>query len=274
MCLYVLISCFVVMLSFLILMNAGINMKFNKINMISFVFYIYFILMSYIGQILVLENIVFVDAFPLLIKNNYYECLYVWISTSYAMIMFSSTIYLINKLIFKRKLINNKLKKSIIVLDDHANSCLYLVLSLLSIVVIVNIVIRLKYVGVLNLFLGGYDSAIRSYFTYNFTYNQYVVNIIGFILSQILTYIWYIKWSIFKNKYYLFMFIIMLIFSLIILSMRLAKAPILIYLFSFVLLKVKINGEIKIHKFFDIAHLLLHRVQFFPRLFSMDLIVE
>jgi len=250
---YIVISIFIIIISFKILKKANIDMNISGLNMISYVYYVYFILMSYIAQVMILENIFFTQDLPGLYSIYYNKCLYVWMSTSYAMIAFPLTIYLLNKYIFKRKAVYNNFNKSDLIIDIHSNSFIYCILSLFSIISIIYLVSKLNYIGVLNLFFGGYDSILRTDFTYNLQYNQYIVGIVGFMISQMLTYVWYIKWSLFKNKKYLIMFLIMLIFSIIILSMRLAKASIILYLFSILLLKIKINGRIKTNKIFFIV---------------------
>lgn len=270
---YIIFSLLIIVVSYNLFKKCNVSMNLLEINMLSFVFYVYFILMTYISQILILENLTLDPMLPKVYSEHYESCFYVWLSTSYAMIMVPLTIFLLNRLLFKRKLQNMKIQKCSIVVTQHNNDLIYFILSVVSIVSIILTIYKFNYIGLLDMFSGRYSHFARTNYTYNVSINRYVTDVFAQMLSQIMAYIWYIKLKLYNKKRNYVMFTVMFFFSILSLSMSMSKAPIIIFIFTFIFLKIKVDGRLKIKNILIITIvLLILLINIYISIYNVDII--
>ncbi|HOG43601.1 MAG TPA: O-antigen polymerase, partial [bacterium] len=230
--------------------NAG-TMAFNKINMISYIFYVQMFLMSFIGALLVVNNIDNHYLISRLTSEN--PRYYGWLAVNYSMIAMPLGM-LFSSFLLKEKDVGELLKrygvKNVEPIVSKNDSYLRLLLLFLSSISIISVCYTFYSIGsmpVLSLLSGEsskFLARLRIEASLEFGGNIYVRNIFAIALTPVLSYISFGYYKMTKSRFDLFWFLIMLFFSLLISTYSLAKSPLLTYLLGFFLLKILVDGKV------------------------------
>lgn len=249
---YLLISLFILLVSFKLFKKVAGTMQFNRLNMISWVFYFNLVVQSFFAAILVvnkLDNHYMID-------KIYYESsrFYGWLAVMYTMVAMPLGMLFAN-LFFKGKIkdyLNDYTKKPIVSLTSFKDSYIRLPLYLISIICILSIFYTFYYLSeipILKVIKGNATAlelaGLRADSTRNFSGNVFIRNIFGITLTPILTFIFYCYYKKRKSKKDLVSFLIMFIFSFFILTYNLEKSRFVFFLLGFMFLKILIDGSIR-----------------------------
>ena len=241
---YYFISFIILVFSFLLFRKNAGTMAFNKINMISYIFYVQMFLMSFIGALLVVNNIDNHYLISRLTSEN--PRYYGWLAVNYSMIAMPLGM-LFSSFLLKEKDVGELLKrygvKNVEPIVSKNDSYLRLLLLFLSSISIISVCYTFYSIGsmpVLSLLSGEsskFLARLRIEASLEFGGNIYVRNIFAIALTPVLSYISFGYYKMTKSRFDLFWFLIMLFFSLLISTYSLAKSPLLTYLLGFFLLK-------------------------------------
>lgn len=252
--LYIIISMIVLFVSFFLFKRASGTMSITKLNIISFNYYYQLILQAFVGVNIVILGL---DSHYLLnritdfsIKQTaYFSVVFVLIAMPLSM-LFISFIARFNS---RREWITytNKDIKSIISKDDKA---VFVTLTIFTFISFLSIAYTFLSIGTIPLFQMLLNSSaeqaarLRIIASTEFGGVVYIRNVFGLTMTPILSYIAYTY--TFKSKYigWRILFVILALLSLIILTYSGAKAPVLMYIFSFIFLQVLISGKINLKK--------------------------
>ncbi len=249
---YLLISLFILLVSFKLFKKAAGTMQLNRLNMISWVFYFNLVMQSFFAAVLVvnkLDNHYMID-------KIYYESsrFYGWLAVMYTMVAMPIGMLFAN-LFFKDKMkthLNEYAKKSIVSTISFKDSYIRLPLYIISIISIVSIFYTFYYlpeIPILKALKGNATAlelaGLRADSTRDFAGNTLVRNIFGITLTPILTFVFYCYYKKTKSKKDLVIFLIMFLFSFLILTYNLEKSRFVFFLLGFMFLKVLIDGSIR-----------------------------
>jgi len=248
---YLVISLFVLVLSYLLFKQVAGSLKLTQLNMVSWIFYFQLIIQSFIASILVVNG-----------WDNHYVIktvskearFYGWLAVQYTMIALPVGMLLVNFFYGYKSncklfntYINSPLKPSVSSKDSFIRVFLYM-LSFISILAVMYTYAYLDKIPLLAVFQG-YDANslahLRQEASRGFEGNYYIRNILGVSFSPILTYISYAYWKMTNSKKDFIWFIIMFISSFLILTYDLEKSPFIMFILGFLFLKVLIEGKIK-----------------------------
>lgn len=249
---YIIISLFILLVSFKLFRKVSGSLKPTQLNMISWVFYYNLILQSFIASILIINNI---DDHYIINKIQNEEVrLYGWMAVQYTMIAMPLGMLITTKLISNKNsnhLFQLYIKSDIRPLLSHKDSYIrypFYILCFISVLSVIYVMSVLKSIPLSGLF-NGLDSetlsGLRVEVSREFPGNEYIKNIFAIGLTPILSYIAYSYYRLTKSKKDLFVFLTLFISSFFILTYNIAKGPFLEYLLGFVFLTVLINGYIK-----------------------------
>lgn len=220
-------------------------------NMMSVIFYYYFIVQNVIGAILVVNQL---DDHYMINKLQYSTSrIYGYYAIMYSMVAFPLGMLLAN-IIFKRNNVNKKLEEYVnkgisseIRYKDKTIKSILIFLSLMSAISVLYVLFIIKDIPLLKLFNGGsaLDLALfRGDVSRNFQGNEYVKNMFALCLTPFLSYVAYgykkIKNS-FVNKCW---FYVMFFFSFLILTYDLSKSPLIVYLLGYLFFYVYMGGKL------------------------------
>lgn len=238
-------------------LSAG-SMSLTKINMISFVFYMDLIVLSFTGSIIVLlyRNTLFNNLIDNII-GGYEAKLMVWELIIYAIFAIGIGMVISNLLFnFKRPEIESYHQKPLKPLFSADDSFLKIPLYFLSIICILSIIYTYLVIGTIPLiksfFLKSQEEilALRAAVDRDFPGVVYVKNLFGILLTPILCYIFYCYYLLDKSVKNKFWFYLMLFFTFMILTYDASKSPFIKFLIGFVFLQVILKGKIPFKKFF------------------------
>lgn len=248
---YLLVSLLILFISFKLFKKAAGSMQLTKLNMISWVFYFNLVIQSYFAAVMVVNKVD--DHY--LINKIYYESsrFYGWLAVMYTMLAMPIGMIFIN-LFFKDKmstLISKYAQKPIISLfsikDSYIKFPLY-ILCALSILSILYVFSCLPEIPILKAIKGNASAlelaGLRAGASRGFTGNQLIKNIFGLTLTPILAFIFYSYYKKTLLKKELVIFLIMFLFSFLILTYNLEKSKFVFFLLGFMFLKVLIDGSI------------------------------
>lgn len=251
----IVLSFIISLISFFLFKCASGTMALNRINMISVIYYYYLMFISYIGVLLIFygyaENPVI-----LLVTNK--TIFLGWMLVSYTMIALPFGILIVKFLLKIRdsqKLFNKYAFKKIVPLlskkDSFIRIFLY-ILTFLSLFSCIYMITTVKDIPQLNLlYLSNYSDVlyIRNKINREF-HGIYLIKSIFFEqLTPLLSYITYSYYRLtnsFRDKIWFFLMLFLSIFAL---TFSLAKGTLVVYIITFLILHIYINGYIKWKKF-------------------------
>lgn len=240
--------------------RAAGTLSLTRINMISFVFYFYFIIQSWVGSILIVNGLV--SNTPLKLITDSKVFLNGWLSVQYAMIAVPSGMLLARLLFSKvstRKLIDKFNQRPISWIGPAwISDTVLAVLSLISIVATVNVYMNLPS-NPLALIAQGLQKIevleFRVRTVHDFSGNPLVKNVLSLSLAPFISYVYYAAFRSIKSCRYFAGFLIMGITSFFALTHNLAKSPFLMYLVGFLFLEVLICGKVSKRLFVSLTAL-------------------
>jgi hypothetical protein len=258
----ILLSLIVFLISLLLMKFAAGDVSISKLNMLSFTFYVFFILHSYIGSILIL---MFPDErFNMMISaiRNRDVFIYGWLGVSYAMIMFPCGIILAKTIAGKfvrlksyRNYIFQPLTHSYSYSDSYTKCFLYPT-YLLCILVAIYVVLNVGISTIVSAFSIEDQVALlvlRKDLSENFTGNLYVKNIVGMILTPIMCYISYLYYKLTKGKVDFAFFVVLFLCTFILLTYKFEKSPFVMFLLGFLFLKIYLGGRVNLRLIFALG---------------------
>lgn len=240
-------SFFVLIVSFKLFKIASGSMKLSKLNLISVYFYIE-LFISLCASTIILNKWINTYTLKYLLFDE--TKLYVWLSVLYIMIAMPLGMILTSKLFHinsSKTILEKYIEKPIIGLSNKKPNnelALYVILSLLSCISIIYMLSKLNHIPILEMFKGAspnYLALIRISAIREFSGVIQIPIIFGRILGQMLTYIAYIQWKKTRKKSILIWFIILFIFTSIMLTVYLEKALILWFLGGFLIINIMLN---------------------------------
>lgn len=227
-------------------------MKLTQLNMVSWIFYVQLVAMSFVASVLVINGCADYDYAIRSVGED--AKFYGWLSVQYTMIAMPLGMLLINYLQGRKS--NSRLFFSYVNLpvtalmspkDTLIKYPLYL-LSVLAIASVIYTLISVKAIPIIGL-LQGFDAfelaGLRVKAGREFEGNAFVRQYFGVTLTTILTYIAYAYWRLVKSREYLTWFLVMFVFSSVILTYDLSKGPFVSFLLGFLFLHVLIKGGIR-----------------------------
>jgi len=217
----------------------------------SWIFYYNFILQSILGAILIINGI---DDHYIINKIQYNSTrLLGYYAIMYSIVAFPIGMLLSNA-IFKQKKISlafyNYTHKKIHKEVRYNDSIVKMLLVLLSVICILSVFYVLYTIGnipLFSLFSGSNTlelAGFRGDMTRHFPGNEYIKNIIALGLTPLLSYISYAYKKLDNTTFNKLWFTTMFICSILIVTYSLSKSPLIVYLLSFIFMKVYLDGSI------------------------------
>lgn len=236
---------------------SGGSLSIKKINMISFIFY-NLIIFSFIGSIL----------FALNLDNHYLSDKIVyndtrikgWSIVQLVMILFPLNIIFINTLlkINPKVIFQGYIEKETKNIFSAKDSYVFWPLVFLSIVSVISVLYTFYCIGFNNLPFIKMISGTSSYelarsridVSRKFSGNQYIKNIFALGLTPILSFITYVYYKTTNSSEWKRLFIILFISSILIKTYNLEKSPVIVYLFTFYIIKIYLGEKIEVKELF------------------------
>jgi len=255
---YLFISIFVLIISFFLFKKSSGTMSLTQLNIISFNFYYQLIIQSFVGVnivILGLDNHYLLSRITdLSIKQSaYFSVVFVLLAMPLSM-LFISFIFRFDA--HKEWLsYTSKEIKSILSKDDKAVFLTLILFSFISFLSIAYTFISIGTIPILQMLLDSNAeeaARLRIVASREFGGIVYFRNVFGLTMTPILSYIAY-SYTI-KSKYigWKVIFGVLVTLSVLILTYSGSKAPVLLYILSFIFLQVLIKGKINIRKMFSL----------------------
>ncbi|MGK9126741.1 oligosaccharide repeat unit polymerase [Olivibacter sp. SA151] len=250
---YLVLALVVLIISAKIFKKAAGTLSLQKLNMISWIFYYNIFLQSFIAAILVVYKVDYHYFIGKMYSDQsriygYYAILYTMIALPAGMLLFNRLL----SLPFTKVLFENYQAKELSfqfpVGDKSLRFCL-LLLSIICIASIVYVFISLGGMPLLKALTGGASATdlakVRSDASRGFEGIVYIRNIFGIILTPIISYIYYGYYKLTGSRYLRTCFIVMSLFSVVILTYNLEKSPLIEYIVGFLILKILLNDRIE-----------------------------
>lgn len=264
---FTIISIIILILSWYLFRKVCGSMKLTQLNMVSWIFYVQLIALSFIASILVVNG--WVDDHQVISCVGEDARFYGWLSVQYTMIAMPLSMLFINYLYgyeSNSKLFLSYINSPVITLTSQKDSFvkypLY-ILSLISLLSVVYTFISSTNIPIVAVFQG-WDahslSVLRQKVNVEFKGINFIKNIFGVGLTPILSYVAYAYWRLTKLRKHFIWFLIMFVFSCFIVTFDLGKAPFVLFIIGFLFLNVLINGGVKkrtLYLFIGVALILL-----------------
>lgn len=264
---YLLISFFVLIISFYLFKKVSGSLKLTQLNMISWIFYFNLIIQMFISSILIVNNL---DNHYIINKiSNPDSKLYGYLAIQYTMIMMPlgmlAALYMFgykhNNRLFSNYVYSD-IRPLLSIKDSYIRYPLYL-LTIICTLSVLYVLSKLETIPIAALIQGAGSEALgvmRQEASREFQGNVYVRNIFALGLTPILAYVAFAYYKMTKTKFDFFWFITLMVSSILILTYNVAKSPLIFFLFGFLFLNILINGSVKrstIYTFFGIVFSLL-----------------
>jgi len=233
----------------------------TRLNMISVIFYKDFILLTFIGAILVVCNVdIKQNLYFWGVTNHAFDSarFYGWISVLYAMVLFPLGMILSNVIFFKKikiKLILSKYfsaqTKMYLSRTDNAvfiTCCIFLLISTLA---VIYVYVCIGNFPILSLFSGAENfilAQLRSDAKLNFSGIAAIKDVLAINLTMLLSYILYTYSKVTNLLKYNILFYYSFFLFVLIITYNLEKIPLFFYFFGFVLLNVLISSKVSLKK--------------------------
>ncbi|HWJ78510.1 MAG TPA: O-antigen polymerase [Niallia sp.] len=247
--LYIIIWTAVLICSIIMFKKVSGSLSLLKPNLISLSFYYSLLFSSFIGSLLIVLNI---DDNYMIDRINNPEVRMIgffWIC--FIMIVFPLSMLIISKLcnFNAREELNTFLECKIITPKDQEKDFffVFVVLSVISVASVFYTLISVESIPIFEMLLGNDNLAqLRIDASHNFTGNIYIKNIFALNFTPVLALVAYV-YSVNSNKRrWRFLFVILLIMSVMINIYDLQKAPIFFFILMFLLVNIYI-GKIKLN---------------------------
>ena len=242
-----LISIFVLYYSYRLFKCCEDDMNITRLNMLSWIFYMHFIIMALICSILAYYNLDNNNVISTLNASKQYIRYYVWLTVIYVMIVFPCSVLFVKHLL-KYCNLNRRYKRR------HTESYIYdrgwgsiagsyslYTMTAITICVCFYIWGVTGYIGLFTMLRGDYAVEMRTYWANTREINPYIKTILGMMASKFLSYLYYIYWHITHKKHFKYLFVMMVIFAILIQSMDMTKSSIILYLLSLYCLIVALD---------------------------------
>lgn len=251
--LFVLLCSFIIVkVSSRLFLKSCESLSLRKLNMISYIFWVDFVVYSYLGSIIIyifsyLPFNSIVDS----VTGGEMTKFYVWASVSYTMIAFPIGMIFSNYFFkFRTFQISNYYYSPIHTHFSRYDSYIKLplhVLSLICILVVVHVFYSIGSIPIFNAFSLSSEIQVlqlRGSIDLDFPGNVYLKNIFGLYLLPILSYVafaYYIKTRSISD---LIWYLLLLVFTCLILTYNVAKSPLAQYFLGYIIFIICMRGEI------------------------------
>lgn len=260
---YLVIAIIVIFFSgYLFKKNAG-TMSVFKLNMMSWIYYYDFILLSFIGAILVvysIDNHYLIDKLMMHSSRmkGFWAIMYTLLTFPLGMKL-SNLCFGIKRmdLLFTKyttdPLQNDGKSKE----ESHRIKIILIFLSIICFISILYVLYELGDIPLFKMLRGDTDASELAIFRGNasrhFAGNEYIKNILALLLTPILSYVAYGYKQLNNNIHNKIWFYGMFLCSILILTYNLAKAPVIFYLLGFMFYKIYTKGKISKKLFITIG---------------------
>lgn len=266
----ILITSFTVLFfSFYLFKEVAGTMAITRLNMLSFLFYVPLVLMSFIGSIFIVLQI---DNHYLINKIHFEETRYFgWLAILYTMIMLPIGMLLAKKLIlqskvssslksFNTKNISFSLGKKELILKS-----LLISLTFFGVGILAYTFLQIGSIPLIALLKGNASelSRLRIMASREFGGNVYLRNIFAIQLLPLLAFVSFAYFQKEKSFLNLFWFLLALLASIMALTYDLQKSPLALFLTGFIFFFVWVNGRINFGKLFGFSAIFLGIILFF-----------
>lgn len=222
----------------------------NKLNIISYIFYL-FIIQSFIGGSLVYLGY---DQHYLIKKVTNVSS----INKTYYIICFTAIvlpliIYLVSKLIKTdiAHTYDTYLKKDVTLDNENNIYTVTLLVSIICLIFTLIMFIKMRTVPLIDLLINKDGSEIgikRIAISQGKYMNEYIKNLLVLGLTPTISYIAYVYYKCTKTPKWRNLFIMLFIASIFIKTYNYAKTPVVFYIANFILLNIVVNGKIPMKK--------------------------
>lgn len=237
-------------ISCILFKKASGTLKPNKLNLISYIFYL-FILQSFIGSSLIYLG--FREHYLIQKVTNFST-----IGKTYDMICFTAialplTILLIYKIfnINMSEDYNNYLNKEVILEYEDNIFVITVLISIVCLIFTLILFIKMRSIPLIDLIIHRSSGNIgnkRINISHGNYMNQYIQNLLVLGLTPILSYLSYIYYKCTKTNRWKILFFVLFIASIFLKTYNYAKTPVVFYIFVFILINIVIEGSIPIRK--------------------------
>ena len=245
--------------SFVLFRKGAGTLSINRLNLFSYSYYIHFVLLSFIGAMLIINN---VDNHYVIAKlrNQESSRMFGWMAIMYSMIMMPLGVLLAKRL-FKVKDANalfgqycSRNLKGYLSKKDNILKMLLYGISAVACLAVVYTFISLPKIPIIEALKGNSDLAkLRIDASMGFSGNVYIRNILGIQLTPILAFVSFAYYKQSNQLKDLLWAVLMFGFSLLILTYDLQKSPFAFFLLGYVFLIVLIQGKIPMKKLLPIG---------------------
>ncbi|HCL4549003.1 oligosaccharide repeat unit polymerase [Clostridium botulinum] len=237
-------------ISCILFKKASGTLKPNKLNLISYIFYL-FILQSFIGSSLIYLG--FREHYLIQKVTNFST-----IGKTYDMICFTAialplTILLVYKIfnINMSKDYNDYLNKEVILEYEDNIFVITILISIVCLIFTLILFIKMRSIPLIDLIIHRSSGNIgnkRINISHGNYMNQYIQNLLVLGLTPILSYLSYIYYKCTKANRWRILFFVLFIASIFLKTYNYAKTPVVFYIFVFILINIVIEGSIPIRK--------------------------
>ncbi len=249
---FTIISIIILVFSWSLFRKVAGSMKISQINMVSWIFYYHLLLFGFIASVAVING--WANKQTALLDIGQTARFYGWLSVQYTMIAIPAGMLFINYLCGYKS--NNKLfllyvdsplrtfvspKECFILLPLYGLSFI----AILSVSYTFVVSHQNPFTALFQVLAPTEIAIIRQELTVDFSGSNIIKNCFGVALTPTLSYIAYSYWKLTKKRKHMIWFLVMFLFSILILMFNLAKTPAAMYVLSFLFLKVLIEGRIK-----------------------------
>ncbi len=251
-----LFACIIIVFSLFLFNKASGSIHPNKLNTISYVLYRE-IIPIVIGTLLVANNLVDNHYVITCISNETKIKGYLWVL--YSILMMPLSMFMVNKIfnINMKKKFNEYLKKPLAEEYNLQNTKKFSVFfTVVSLATLTYIIIMSPYIPIFTALIKGdlvQASIERISVKRDFGGIIYIKNLLGLYLMPVFTYQSYVFLKQYKTKFFKIIFFINFIATSFLFIYDTQKAPILIFLLGFLIVKVLVSGKLKIIELFLIS---------------------
>lgn len=256
-----LVSILVLLISLYLFKKSIGSFRLDRLNMISYLLYSSLILQIYIGSVMVVMNLdIHFDMYFWAITGHAFDeaRLYGWLSVLYTMIMLPIGMIFANFIFLKKinaspLLIRYQDKNLNFNLNSKVLFLVLLLFTILSTLAIAYVFIIIGHFPILGLLSGLDDFVLRQMrgdAKIAFNGIPHIRDFIAIPLTQLLSYAAYISYKQYGQLKFKLLFIYLFMLSVLILTYALEKAPVVLYVLSFLFLKIYLGYKLDMKKLF------------------------
>jgi hypothetical protein len=244
---YLLVSTLVLLLSIFLFRQAGGTLSIYRPNLVSWVFFSELFVMTFIGANLVIFG---VPNYLTDRASEYSKQMAYW-TTMFVMIALPAVMVFTQR-VFLGGGIRQKVERYFSApLEPAGRQTVYwMLLSLISVLVMVYMYSITGRIPILDFFIKSEYSEALSVFRQEagrqFSGNQYLRNFFGILLSQILSYVAYGYYRLYRKPLYFLWFLAMVATTVLTLTSDAQKAPVGFYLISLFFMTIYIRGQARL----------------------------